>query len=432
METDFRRPKDLGSLRAARILGTLLAQGMAVKRAWSVCAAIVAVIGAWSSPVKGETFLLSQGGRIVGELQNPDQLPRENYVVKTANGSLVTLARAQVKQVVRQRPAEIEYEKIRSRYPDTVEGQWELAEWCREQTLLSQRKTHLERVIALDPEHVRARRALGYSFVDGKWMTQKEVMTKRGYQYYKGRWRLPQEIAIVEERREVDTVEKQWVQKIDRWLGWLQSDRAEIARKSLLEIEDPLAVKGLAARLQDHANPEVRALLVQALARLGTIDATQALAACSLEDPVEEVRLSCLDHLKKKKDPAVVDFYVGKLSNKKSSSAVINRAALGLKEMGDPSAVSSLIDVLITVHKTKLPGNQPGQIGASFGQGPGGGGMGLSAGGGPKVIYQPVNNRAVLDALVALTGVNFDFDVGAWKSWYAGQKKRDTIDARRG
>ena len=55
-----------------------------------------------------------------------------------------------------------------------MEGQWKLAEWCHEHGLPDQRKTHLQRVIELDPDHVEARRLLGYSKIDGKWMTQEE------------------------------------------------------------------------------------------------------------------------------------------------------------------------------------------------------------------------------------------------------------------
>ena len=43
-----------------------------------------------------------------------------------------------------------------------------------------------------------------------------------------------------------------------------------------------------------------------------------------------------------------------------------------------------------------------------------------------------MSNQSVLDALVALTGQNFNFDKQAWKYWYAAQKKpRDGLDARR-
>ena len=116
----------------------------------------------------GEVFILRNGGRLVGELLNPDQVPRETYVIRTSSGGQITLPSSQVKDMQHQRPAEIEYEKMRPRYPDTIEGQWELAEWCREHTLLSQRKVHLERILELDPDHEQARRALKYGQYDGQ------------------------------------------------------------------------------------------------------------------------------------------------------------------------------------------------------------------------------------------------------------------------
>jgi hypothetical protein len=148
---------------------------------------------------------------------------------------------------------------------------------------------------------------------------------------------------------------------------------------------------------------------------------------------VEEVRLTCLDRLQTKKRPEVIAYYVGKLRDK--DNRIVNLAAIGLRRMRDPSAIGPLIDAVVTVHKFKIvkPGGE-GATSASFGSGPGGkpGGTGLSAGGGPTIINQPIPNQAVLDALVALTGQNFNFDAQAWKYWYAAQKKPpEPLDARR-
>jgi hypothetical protein len=42
-------------------------------------------------------------------------------------------------------------------------------------------------------------------------------------------------------------------------------------------------------------------------------------------------------------------------------------------------------------------------------------------------------NQPVLEALVQLAGgVNFGFDVKAWKNWFATLKQRDIVDGRRG
>ena len=61
----------------------------------------------------------------------------------------------------------------------------------------------------------------------------------------------------------------------------------------------------------------------------------------------------------------------------------------------------------------------------------GGGGIGMGMGGGPKVVAVPMQNQAVLDVLVALTGQNFGFDQRAWKTWYATQDKPPVVNARR-
>ena len=267
---------------------------------------------------------------------------------------------------MRQRPVDIEYEKFNVRTPDAAEAQWELAEWCKQNKLTAQRKVHLQRVIALDPEHEEARRALGYQRVDGKWMTRDERMLKQGYVKYRGEWLTPEEVALREEKSGQSALEKEWIAKLAAWQAWLRDNRAETARENILKINDPAAVRALSVALNDtrkqNPNPQARVLFIQVLGRLRTEAALGALAECSLFDDVEEVRLTCLDHLKKTKAPRVVDFYVGKLRSK--DNVIINRAALGLKEMGDPSAVGPLIDALITEHMTKLSGPPPGQMSA--------------------------------------------------------------------
>jgi hypothetical protein len=391
---------------------------------------VVVVLWGFAGAAAGEVFVLVGGGRLEGELLNPEEKPRRTYVVQVAPGAEVTLEAAQVEQVLSVRPDEREYEKIRHRYPDTVSGQWALAQWCRQQRLLTQRDTHLERILELDPNHVEARRALGYSQIDGQWMKRDEVMLQRGYVRYKGRWRTRQEIELIEGKRKQELAEKEWSQKVERWRGWLAGDRAEAARQNILAIDDPAAVKALAAVLRNDSLQPARLLYIEALAKIGTPDALKALAVMAVEDPVEEVRLTCLDYLQKKKDPEVVDYFVGKLRSK--DNRTVNLAAIALGRLKDPSAVGPLIDALVTSHKFKVGQGSPGSISTSFSTGgPGAGSGGLSIGGGPKIYTRQIPNQAVLDALVALTGRNFNFDERAWKAWFAGQKRSEAADARR-
>ena len=72
-------------------------------------------------------------------------------------------------------------------------------------------------------------------------------------------------------------------------------------------------------------------------------------------------------------------------------------------------------------------------MGGTFGTGPNSGAGSFSfGGGGVQTVKQAFDNRDVLQALVGLTGgVSFNFDVGAWKYWFAAQKKPTSLDARR-
>ena len=107
--------------------------------------------------------------------------------------------------------------------------------------------------------------------------------------------------------------------------------------------------------------------------------------------------------------------------------------------MKDPSAIGPLIDALVTVHKFKIakPGGD-NATSSTFGTGPGGQGAPAAAGwacrraADQRSFAKPFANQAVLDALVALTGQNFNFDQQAWKYWYAAQKKpAEAFDPRR-
>jgi hypothetical protein len=381
------------------------------------------VIAASIAPVcaLGEVFVLNNGGRIEGTLQNPKEAPREKYVIKTAAGGEVELAKDQVKEVIRQNPRELEYEKIKPNYPDTVEGQWALAEWCREQKLTEARKRHLLRVIELDPDHKAARAALNHRYVDGRWKTVDQIWQDKGYvKDSKGLWKLPQEIEEQTRRDAQDRVEKEWFKKIKRWRDWLPGERTNEAQQEFARITDPNAVPALKKNLENEPLEAVRKLYVQALARIASPAALQILAASSMGDISDEIRLTCLDFLAKDPQPSAIDFYVKQLRSK--DNILVNRAAVGLGRLNATSALRPLVDALVTTHQFKIVTGQEGQMSTTFGSN---GGIGFGAGGGgPKIITKQIANSDVRDALVKLSGgVDFEYDVRAWRNWLSTQKK---------
>ncbi len=80
--------------------------------------------------------------------------------------------------------------------PQTEEGNWKMAEWCRQNNLTKQRALHLEEILNLNPDHEGTRYGLGYQRLGGVWTTTQEHFEKLGYVLHKGQWKTPQEIEI--------------------------------------------------------------------------------------------------------------------------------------------------------------------------------------------------------------------------------------------
>jgi len=391
----------------------------------SVCA----VVG--SRALLADVFVLKSGGRISGTWLNRQKSPRTTFVIQTQGGGKVTLDRDQIAEVISQKAVDLEYEKIRPTHPDTVDGHWRLAEWCHEHRLTEHRKTHLRRILELDPDHAKARTLLEYRKVDGKWMTRDEEMEGRGMKYYKGRYRTPQEIVLLERDTKQTLAHAEWLKKLKRWRGWLAANhqgKYDQARENILAIRDPYATKAITLYLRKEDYRKVKLLYLQALSQIATPSAVETLVNRSLDDADKEVRLSCLDYLAAAKRPEIVGLYVEALRSKNNQK--VNRAAVALKKLGDPDAISPLIDSLVTEHKRKIGGGQEGQINAAFSPE---GGSGLSFGSKrPKLVKQVLRNPEVLNALVKLSGgANFGYDVKTWQSWYGAQQKPQNLDARR-
>jgi hypothetical protein len=376
---------------------------------------------------RADIFILANDGQLSGEFVNRDESPRQKYVVHTADGATITLERAQVKKVVPQSAAELEYEKICPTFADTADDQWRLAEWCREKSLPRGKQAALERVIELNPEHRQARMALGYSQIDGQWVLPDEVRKKRGYVNYHGQWLLRQEVELLENQKKDDLAEKKWFTTLKLWRNGLDDpSKVDQARDNIKQISDPNAVRALAQSLDTEKIRDVRMCYVQALGRIGAV---RILVEHSLDDADEEIRLSCLDQLIGKPTHDVTPLFVDALRNK--DNVRINRAGLALGKLGDKTAIAPLIDALRTTHKFTVNegASNPNQMSAGFSST---GGGGLTMGSSVKIIKRDLNNPQVLDALTALTGgVNFGFDDMAWRNWYASQQKPGAIDARR-
>lgn len=393
-----------------------------------------------------DTFLLKNEGKIEGTLVNVDDKWAADYTIRTPDGGQITIPRTQVKEIVKLRDTEVTYDKIAPTYPDTVEGQMELASWCAKNFLSVAEKNHLRRVIELAPDHDKARRRLNYEKYQGEWLTKDEVLKRKGLLSYGGRARTAQEIELIEQRKLVDQKEKSWFAAMKRIREDLDSrDRAkqEAAKTKLLTIDDPNSVKAIVFyydRENDKKQPDaarsrvLKQWLVEVLSKLGQGDALSALVKYSLEERDDDVRIACFEAVSKHKVAASVNRYM--LALKDRDNDTVQRGAIGLRYMGDRRAIGPLIEALVTQHTYDLPTNQatgPNSITTTFdksGGSSGGGGLGVNQK--PRKIKKHILNEEVHSALSQMTGQDFGFDQKLWRKWLATQKETPQFDGRRG
>jgi hypothetical protein len=403
--------------------------------------AVFALVALGSVAAHGEVFVLKSGGRIEGEHLNRQRQPGQPYHVRTEEGLRLSLADSVVHRVVIKSDVQKQYEAQLPGLPNTVAGHWGLAEWCKEAGLVDERRKHLAAVIALEPDHADARKALGYQRFGSRWLTQEERLQNQGYVRYKGSWRLKQEVEIDSREREQELAVKQWRKNIRLWFDQVAdgSRHADAATRELSSIEDPNAAPALAEILADADRPlSVRIACLDILAKLPPGLITPTLINLAMGDADGSLRDRCIDEIKRAGTHVALPRFLAELKSKDNQR--VNLAGEALQRLDDKVATLPLIDALVTEHKYMVSqGGPPGSLSPSFGgqvggsgSGQGGGLGGFGVGGKPKVEKRQHQNPGVLGALTSLhSGTNFQYDVEAWKKWYIQSHTSTVVDLRR-
>ncbi|HVT29822.1 MAG TPA: hypothetical protein VHE81_17520 [Lacipirellulaceae bacterium] len=392
--------------------------------------ALMLIYGASGIAARADVFELSSGGWLEGELVKTNEADKSNYTISLATGGRVTIPRSEVSKIDNVSVDEAEYQKLARSSPDTVEGHWKMAEWCRQHNLRSDRQQHLERILELDPNHVASRTALGFHKQDGQWMNRDDVMASRGLELYQGRYLAPQQIELLKQQKESRVTQADWTNRIEqlrRWLVGHRQDRAAQAHAEILSIHDPQAADAVVAALHRETVPDLKRMWIDVASRLDARSAIDALVNLSLSDPDAEIRNDCLEYLIKTRRVGLAVPYIRALKDK--DNTIVNRAGAALGQIGDRDAMGALIDALITKHRVKVSDANSDQHAYTFSKD---GGVFSFGGSGPQYVVQSLRNRAVLDALVKLSdGSNFEYDQIQWRRWLAAQSKATPVDIRR-
>lgn len=412
---------------------------------WAIAAAFV--LGLTGNVAQADLVKLMNGGELRGKVIQSSS--KQTIQFETLTGATIVVDREQTEFVTLRSLKIEEYETRARRIPgDNPDWKphWELAEWCRQHGLKSQRDSQLLKVVEVLPDHEKAQLALGRTWNKGNWIDRDELMASQGFVKYKNKYVTRQELEILERSADDLQREKAWIQKVRLWHGWLDGSDQNRYRQAIDEFEsinDPHAASAIVKFLTVDSRSQVRQMAATILVRVGGISATSGLVNLALFDESPDVRTIAFEGIGRDFFKQARIAFIQALRN--PSNVVVCRAATALGQIGDKTAVLPLIDALITIHSYQVVSDIPLNPTYSFGT------DGSFSNGLPPSVVAAVRtgqmqapivipssdtnipkktvtirvehyNSDVLNALEKLTKKSFGFDKRTWNLWWTSEK----------
>ena len=426
----------------------------------------VIVIGA-AADARADRISLRGGGELRGVAVPDPEHPEKTLVLTEKGGAPIAFDRAQILKVVRVPGPLDEYVKRRDHLESTAEAEFELGQWCEEQGLAGLADVHYRRAIGRDKAFGPAHKKLGHVSQAGRWLTLDQVRQAQGMVKVRGKWITSEEKARLDAGAALSAEQSSWTRRLKIYRQAYFSEKADVhqrAEQDLFAIREPAAVVPLVRTFAGDSEP-ARRLVVQVVAAIPGPEAMNALIGLILADSDPSVRTEAADSLTGRGEAGAASPQLIK-ALQQVDPAVVGRAAAALAAFNEASAVPKLVGALVRVDEQVVfvPSENAQPAGPSyiFGGGPsipyltgpvigpgiiayGAGSVplfsGVAAGGGvggaprgapePRLVRTVQRNDEVLDALVRMTGVNFGFDVPAWKGWLASSFRPAAAHARR-
>lgn len=382
----------------------------------------------------GDTVEITGGGQLDGKVQRGTRYT----IIQLDDDLQVALPDSRVARTIESDQL-AEYRRRAAAAGDDAEQHYQLAIWCGNhvpgETEFYKRR-HMERAIALDPDHAQARAWLGFKLQQGRWVNSDDLMRQRGMVSRGGRWELPEALAISDQRSATHGEAKRWIRTIGKLVKTAQgrnSAKAAEALETLAAIDDPLAAEAIAAELDSsRADPRqleqlrpLRELYVRLLGNFRTMTAVRALVLAGIREDDAPIREAALNQLVHFGASSAVATYLPMLQSNNHDE--VNRAARALAWFPDQELALDYVQALVTEHKRVEAPRTGTNVGFDDR-----GGIGLSYGQKPKVVIEKKTNPAVKALLTAIEpGVDYGYDEPKWLQHFARLRGAYEGDLRR-
>ncbi len=232
--------------------------------------------------------------------------------------------------------------------PGDVEGHYRLALQFEASGLADLARRELEAVVAAEPDHAAARRALSHERVEGRWVSADEAKRHHGLVLFGGKWMLPEEAeaaASAAPPAVPAAVQDGTLAKAMRVAATGEPALAGAATLAVAKAprEDRLAV---ATGLLYDRDPKVRSWAAGRLAEVGDESSLRPLILSGLRDADPDVRRSAVLAAAAFGNDDVAVPYVRELFSK-NPGMVVN-AANALGTLGDDRAIVYLVKRIVS------------------------------------------------------------------------------------
>jgi hypothetical protein len=385
-----------------------------------------------TTPARADTFHLAGGGVVEGKvLEDLGTALR----VRTSIG-VIDIEKEAIQKREPGRTAWDDYEDRQKKCPNTAAAHFELSQWCEKNNLRTERIDELKLVIKLDPNHAKARAALGYKKENGRWTRHKPTS--------------PADAAARQARLQSEKDAKLQQKLVAEWFVKIKAiHRGRLAAKSgprraqyfregrdqIMTIDEPLAI-GPVTSVLSAGDEDCRRLMVEWLDQFKQDEATLNLIVIALLDPAEKIREQAALSLFKRKDGRIVNELLDALRS--DDEFILRNAAAALGVLKATEAIEDLVSVLSTQTRQAVVISRPAYLDGIYDDYSG---LVYYHVGGGYFYYRPtgigclgpgtfvgtvsqlsvewvdVHRTQVQEALIQITGQNFGFDERAWLKW---------------